>query len=78
MALNFQQVPDWISFENQGGNIAVADLDSDGIPELIVLRVDHPTPGQNGGFYRVGRRLDAQVKNRTCTTTTKGDISNVR
>jgi len=60
MALNFQQVPEWTSFENQGANIAVADLDSDGIPELIVLRVDHPTPGQNGGFYRVGKRLDAQ------------------
>jgi hypothetical protein len=60
MPLNFQPVPDWTSFENQGANIAVADLDSDGIPELIVLRVDHPTPGQNGGFYRVGRRLDAQ------------------
>src|SRR6516164_6590398 len=60
MALNFLQVPDWTSFENQGANVAVTDLDRDGIPELIVLRVDHPTPGQNGGFYRVGRRLDAQ------------------
>src|SRR3984893_7353341 len=60
MALNFLQVPDWTSFENQGANIAVADLDNDGFPELIVLRVDHPTPGVNGGFYRVGRGLDAQ------------------
>jgi hypothetical protein len=60
MALHFSQVPDWTSFENQGANIAVADLDNDGLPELIVLRVDHPTPGLNGGFYRVGRRLDAQ------------------
>jgi hypothetical protein len=60
MPLNFLQVPDWASFENQGANIAVADLDNDGIPELVVLRVDHPIPGQNGGFYRVGRRLDAQ------------------
>jgi hypothetical protein len=59
MALLFLQVPDWTSFENQGANIAVADVDSDGVPELFVLRVDHPTPGQNGGFYRVGRRLDA-------------------
>jgi hypothetical protein len=59
MALNFLQVPDWTSFENQGANIAVADLDNDGIPELIVLRVDHTTP-QNRGFYRVGSRLDAQ------------------
>jgi hypothetical protein len=59
MALNFKQVPDWTSVENQGANVAVADLDGDGVPELIVLRVDHPIPGQNGGFYRVGRRLDA-------------------
>ena len=57
MALTFLQVPDWTSFENQGANIAVADLDQDGLPELIVLRVDHPTPGPNRGFYRVGRGL---------------------
>src|SRR5256885_14041462 len=60
MPLKFVPVPDWTSSENQGANIAVADLDHDGVPELIVLRVDHPVPGQNGGFYRVGRRLDAQ------------------
>jgi hypothetical protein len=60
MALTFLQVPDWASFENQGANIAAADLDQDGLPELIVLRVDHPTPGPNRGFYRVGRRVDAQ------------------
>lgn len=62
MALTFLQVPDWTSWENQGANIAVADLDKDGLPELIVLRVDHSTPGPNQGFYRVGRRLDAQGK----------------
>jgi hypothetical protein len=59
MALTFTQVPDWTSWENQGANIAAADLDRDGVPELIVLRVDHPAPGPNLGFYRVGRRLDA-------------------
>jgi hypothetical protein len=59
MALTFNQVPDWTSFENQGANVAVADLDKDGVPELIVLRVDHPTAGTNQGFYRVGRKLDA-------------------
>lgn len=59
MALTFFPVPDWASSENQGANIAVADLDKDDLPELIVLRVDHPTPGPNRGFYRVGRRLDA-------------------
>ena len=52
MALKFAQVPDWMSFENAGANIAVADLDSDGVPELLVLRVDHPTAGMNAGFYR--------------------------
>lgn len=59
MALTFNQVPDWVSWENQGANIAVADLDRDGAPELIVLRVDHPAVGPNHGFYRIGRRLDA-------------------
>ena len=58
MALTFLQIPDWTSWENQGANIAVADLDKDGLPELIVLRVDHSTSGPNRGFYRVGRRLD--------------------
>ena len=57
MPVNFKQVPDGTSWENQGANVAAADLDGDGSPELIVLRVDHPTPGPNRGFYRVGRRL---------------------
>ena len=61
MALTFNQVPDWTSWENQDANVAVADLDKDGLPELIVLRVDHPTPGPNQGFYRVGRKLDANA-----------------
>jgi hypothetical protein len=60
MALTFHDVPDWTSFENQGGGVAAADLDGDGKPELIVLRIDHPTSGPNRGFYRVGRTLDAQ------------------
>ena len=60
MTLLFQQAPEWTSWENQGANVAVADLDHDGAPELIILRVDHPTPGPNRGFYRVGRKLDAQ------------------
>jgi len=41
MALTFNQVPGWISWENQGANVAAADLDKDGVPELVVLRVDH-------------------------------------
>lgn len=57
MALAFHQVPDWTSWENQGGNIAVFDLDKDGISELIFLRIDHPTPEPNAAFYRVGKKL---------------------
>jgi len=51
-------VPDWRSWENQGGAVAVADLDGNGRPDLIVLRVDSPA-GANGAYYRVGRGLDA-------------------
>ncbi len=58
MASSWNQVPNWTSFENQGGGVAVVDLDGDGRPELIVLRVDHPTPGPNQAFYRVGKSLD--------------------
>ncbi len=51
-------VPDWFSHTNEGADIAVADLDGDGRPELIVLMVDAPV-GQNAGYYKVGWRLDA-------------------
>jgi Domain of unknown function (DUF1929) len=51
-------IPDWFSFENQYGAIALADLDGDGNQELIVLMVDNP-PGPNRGVYRIGTRLDA-------------------
>ena len=57
MANGWNLVPDWGSFENEGGGIAIADLDGDGKPELLVLRVDSPTPGPNRGFYRVGKAL---------------------
>lgn len=58
MPIPFQRVPDWTSFENQGGGVAAVDLDGDGNPELLVLRVDHPTAGPNTGFYRVGQNVD--------------------
>ena len=50
-------VPDWFSFENQGADIAVADLFNNGGRDLIVLMVDNP-PGQNRGLYRIGRGVD--------------------
>ena len=54
-------VPDWFSFENQGAGVAAADLDKDGRQDLIVFMIDNP-PGQNQGFYRVGKRLDTNGK----------------
>jgi hypothetical protein len=54
-------IPDWFSFENQGADIATADLFNNGGLDLVVLMVDNP-PGQNRGLYRVGRGLDADGK----------------
>ena len=51
-------VPNWFSWENQGGGIAVADLNGDGTHDLIVFMIDNP-PGLNRGVYQVGRSLDA-------------------
>jgi len=51
-------IPDWFSWENQYGSIALADLDGDGSMELLVLMVDE-LPEQNRGLYRIGRMLDA-------------------
>ena len=52
------QIPDWFSFENQHGSIAIADINGDGNLELLVCMVDNPA-GQNRGLYRIGRKLDA-------------------
>ena len=54
----FNPVPDWFSFENQGGNVATIDLDNDGHLDLLVCAIDHSTPGPNRGLYRVGKKLD--------------------
>jgi len=58
MANVFRPVPDWFSWENQGGGVAVASLAGDGTQDLIVFMVDNPV-GQNRGLYRVGKHLNA-------------------
>jgi hypothetical protein len=57
MANVFRAVPDWFSWENQGGGVAVGSLAGDGTQDLVVLMVNSPN-GQNQGLYRVGRTLD--------------------
>ena len=56
-------IPDWFSWENQGGSIAVADLE-DGSRDLIVFMIDNTVQagnngGQNQGFFKIGRKLGA-------------------
>jgi hypothetical protein len=58
MPRGYAQIPDWFSFENQGGNIAVAELTATGTQDLVVVAVDSPA-GRNRGVYRVGRAVDA-------------------
>ena len=54
----FLQVSNWFSAENQGGGIAVADLNGDGTQDLVVFMIDNP-PDRNRGVYQVGHSLDA-------------------
>jgi hypothetical protein len=37
MNTDFLAIPDWFSYENAGAGIAVADLNADGFPDLVVL-----------------------------------------
>jgi hypothetical protein len=55
------EVPGWFGNDNQGGDIAVADLNRNGIPDLIVFNIDHPDNG-NIGYYRIGWDLDSNIE----------------
>ena len=57
MPNQFIGVPDWFSWENEGGGVAAASLAGDGVQDLVVLMVDSPE-GKNQGLFRVGRALD--------------------
>lgn len=55
---DWADVPDWESWENQGGGITTADITGSRQADLLVLRVDAPD-GANAGWYRMGRDLNA-------------------
>lgn len=45
-------VPGWFGWEDQGAGIAVADVNRNGRPDLVIFHVDNPG-GDNHGYYRV-------------------------
>ena len=55
---NMEVVPGWFGEDNQGAGIAIADINGNEQPELVVFHVDNPA-GENQGYYRIGRNLDA-------------------
>jgi len=54
---NVMPVLGWFGDENQGGDVAVADINGNGQPDLIVFHIDNPEGG-NCGYYRIGWNLD--------------------
>jgi hypothetical protein len=54
---DWQEVPDWFSWENQGGGVAVVDRGTR--RDLVVFAVDDPV-GQNQAFYRVATDIDVK------------------
>jgi hypothetical protein len=56
------QIPDWFSFNNEGGNVAVADLTGTGAQDLLVITIDHPGGQPNRGIFRIGHAMDGQGK----------------
>ncbi|NPD21912.1 trypsin-like peptidase domain-containing protein [Corallococcus exiguus] len=56
--LDIKPVPGWFGWEDQGADIAVADLNHSGRPDLLVFHIDNPG-GENHGYYRVGWDLSA-------------------
>ncbi len=50
-------VPGWFGSQNQGADIAVADVNRNGQPDLVVFHIDNPG-GENHGYYRIGWNLD--------------------
>ncbi|WP_447403036.1 M12 family metallopeptidase (plasmid) [Lysinibacillus sp. fkY74-1] len=55
---DIKQIPGWFGAENQGGGIAIADINGNGNVDLIVYHIDNPG-GENHGYYRIGRNLDS-------------------
>ncbi|HWQ19861.1 MAG TPA: PAN domain-containing protein, partial [Methanotrichaceae archaeon] len=55
------KVPGWFGHDTAGGGIALANLDNDLRPDLVILNIDNPE-GENTGWYRIGWNLDEKGK----------------
>ncbi|MEX0268175.1 serine protease [Leptolyngbyaceae cyanobacterium UHCC 1019] len=53
----FKPIPGLIGTENQGGDVAVTDLNGNRKPDLIVFHVQNPE-GENKAYYQIGRDLN--------------------
>jgi hypothetical protein len=53
----WHDMPDWFSWENQGGGVAVADTTGNGKLDLVIFGIDNP-PQQNQAFYRIAFNID--------------------
>jgi hypothetical protein len=56
-------VPGWFGDGAQGADLALADLNGNGRPELVVFHIDDPA-GANVGYYRIGWDPDPTGKAR--------------
>ncbi len=50
-----------IGYENQGGGLAIGDIDGNGIPDLVLMGIDNPEKS-NKFWYMVGWNLDSDGK----------------
>ncbi len=50
-------IPGWWGATNAGGDVALADLDGNGMFDLVVFHIDNPS-GENRGHLRIGRSLN--------------------
>ncbi|MDP9380198.1 MAG: hypothetical protein M3Q29_08610 [Chloroflexota bacterium] len=53
-----KRIPGWFGTENQGGGLTAGDITGNGQPDLVAFHIDNPA-GENAGYYRLGRNLDA-------------------
>lgn len=73
---NLRPIPGWWGSDNHYGGVTLADIDADGLPEMIAFHIDHHL-NKNQGFYRVG--WNVQADGDTCATCTdSGTISRPR